>query len=145
MVLSRLNLDPGSELAPLFTAVARAVPSSDAARFLWSVGCGGLNGDPNMVDPAAVRHAARYLSESDLSEFVLEVRGRSDDAIALFEAVEGGLDERGLETGVLLGDWAERMASRLLSGVAEGWQVVHSGSGGAREVPWVLQERQFEG
>jgi putative heme-binding domain-containing protein len=127
-----------------FADVSLAVPTPQAAGFLLAR-LGSLSDatSPSLGD--ALKHAARYAPESDLPKLAEFVRAKfatqTDFQLALFRAVDQGLQQRGLALPSTLKSWGVELVGQLLGGgAASAWS--NTPLEAATENPWDFQDRK---
>lgn len=137
---------PEEEVRTL-ASVAVAVASPGASSFLLRE----LSRDPKVGGLTAgdvLRHAARNAPETGLGQLVelAQVQHASDPSaqFGLFQAVEQGLQQRGLSLPAPVRDWGAGLVASLLGGSdpAAGWVNVPLTKAPTAN-PWDLQERRF--
>ncbi len=97
--------------------------------------------------PALVEHAARYSAPQDLPVLVALVRQKAADDSetnpALFNAIERGVQLRGLQPPQSLVDWGEALVEKMLDSVSTagnaGWHANSSGPKGSTD--WIAEQR----
>lgn len=132
--------------AAVVAGVSPAIPSPESASFLLHY----IRREK--VEPSElaqyIQHAARFIPESETAELVAVARTRFDDdpafQLELLEAVQRGLQQRGVSISKAVVDWGEEVAAAVLDGVqtdsrAWGNQPI-AGKPDARN-PWVMQRR----
>lgn len=127
------------------TDVTVAVPSPQAATFLLSQWSSlPESGSPSLGD--ALKHAARFAPEGELSQRIGVIRdrfaGRIEIQLALFQAMDQGLQQRGLLPSVVGRAWGADLVGRLLEGaVGSAWANTPVDAA-PTENPWDFQARQ---
>ncbi len=127
-----------------FADVCLAVPTPQAASFLLArLGSLSDASSPSLGD--ALKHAARYAPESDLPKLAEFVRtkfaAQTDFQLALFRAVDQGLQQRGLALPATLKSWGAELVGQLLGGgAASAWS--NTSLEAATENPWDFQDRK---
>ncbi len=121
-----------------------AVPTPPAASFLLAR-LGSLSDATSPTLGDALKHAARYAPESDLPKLAGFVRTRfaaqTDFQLALFRAVDQGLQQRGLALPATLKSWGAELVGQLLGGgAASAWS--NTPLEAATENPWDFQDRK---
>jgi putative heme-binding domain-containing protein len=97
--------------------VCLAVPSAAAAGFLAdTLTQAGTRENPS---PDQVRHIARFGETASLDRLIANLASHQEPdpgpSLALFQAMQQGLAQRGMAPGRTLQDWAYQLAGRLLS------------------------------
>jgi len=113
--LSTQRLTPAESAA--VADVCLAVPSAAAAGFLAdTLTQAGARENPS---PDQMRHIARYGEAASLDRLIANLTSRQEPdpgpALALFQATQQGLAQRGMTPGRALQDWAYQLAGRLLT------------------------------
>ncbi len=107
------------------TDVAVAVQTTQAATFLIrQLSSLPETGSPSVGD--ALKHAARFAPEAELSELVGFMRtrfaGRTEPQLALFQAVDQGLRQRGAVVPASVRSWGAELVGKLLAAdTASSW------------------------
>jgi putative heme-binding domain-containing protein len=146
-IFSRVPLPEWSDLDEKAVAdVCPGLPTADSARFLLK----HLQKFPENRETSIdyLRHAARYLPESEIGAMADFTRAKfADDLdfqLALFKSVREGMAQRGASTAESLRGWAMDVAARLVAGGDEKSQPWFNtpveGTGNVTN-PWLVQER----
>jgi len=124
--------------------ISLAVKSPEAASFLLTVAA-GLQAEPSQAGEY-LRHAARHLPEDRVGDIAdLARRMMPNDAakqLVLFDAVQGGLAERGGALPEALRGWGLELARALLGpSPASEWSSRPVHPYGSLDNPWAVQAR----
>ena len=123
-----------------------ALPTADAARYILA-NLSQLGGDAGKVGPL-LQHAARFAPENELPALARFARERfaNDTAyqLGLFNAIEGGLRQRGLTLPPALREWGAALVAALLDAPdgSAGWYNIPLENAPTAN-PWDFQERVF--
>src|SRR5579859_7434711 len=146
-IFSHIPLPGWSDLDEKAVAdVCPGLPTAESARFLMKHLQKYTENRETSID--YLRHAARYLPESEIGAMADFTRAKfADDLdfqLALFKSVQEGMAQRGASTMESLRAWAEDVAKRLVAGGDEKLQPwFNTPVGGMASVanPWIIQER----
>ncbi len=128
-----------------FTDVAVAVQTPQAATFLLrQLSSLPETGSPSLGD--ALKHAARFAPESELSKLVGFMRtrfaARTEFQLALFQSVDQGLRQRGAAVPATVRQWGAELVGKLLSGDTGPTWANSPVDAAPTENPWDFLERK---
>ncbi len=125
--------------------VSVAIQTPNAAAFLLrQVSWLPERGSPSLAN--ALTHGARFAAEPELAGLVRDLRsrfaGQLDSQLALYHAVDRGLQQRGGTPPAVLQQWGRELVRELLdSATPSDWKTA-AAEGTPTENPWTFQERQ---
>ncbi|MCB0854868.1 MAG: HEAT repeat domain-containing protein, partial [Bacteroidetes bacterium] len=133
----------------IWADLMRGVNNVLAARFLLSHINQNQVEEENIVD--YITHAASYIPSKELDPFIISAKAKTqkepNKAIALFQAIEAGVQKNGGNLSEVGKEWGKELASAILQKSEKGenlWQVVPFDYAPYRANPWRLTDTTLQ-